>query len=159
MPMFPSQWTYTKVTKRKKRYKRPGQTLCNNIIIWQTDDHEGFQCMCLAVMPKQGGKASDSQDRKLNSTHLRLLCKGASQQLTITNTIFCLANERKILWMHSRSEQWLLADNQNCLWVDLKLCNWTHSKFLGTTVQRSHSKHPLNIKMETCPGGSLQQWS
>lgn len=115
--MSPSQRTYTKVTKRKKRYKRPGQTLCNNIIIWQTDEHEGFRCTCLAVIPKQGGKASDSQDRKLNSTHSLLLCKGASQQLTITNTIFCLANKRKILWMHSTVASRWQTTNIACGWI------------------------------------------
>lgn len=88
---------------------------------------------------------------KLNSTHLLLLCKGASQQLSITNTIFGLANKRKILWMHSQSEQWHLTDNQHCLWVDLWLCandhDWKHSKFPGTRVESSHSKHLINIKI------------
>lgn len=97
--------------------------------------------VCLVGSDAQTGrKASDSQDRKLNSTHSLLLCKGASQQLSITTTIFCLANKREILWMHSRSEQWQLAGNQRCRWVDwrlpAKVHNWKHSKFLGTTQSR-----------------------
>jgi hypothetical protein len=83
--MPPSQWTYTKVTKKEKRYKGPGQTLCNNIIIRQTDDHEGFQCVCLAVMPKHGGKASDSQDRRAEQHSLTPALQGvasSSQSLT-----------------------------------------------------------------------------
>lgn len=119
----------------------------------------------------QGGKASDSQDRKLNSTHSLLRCTGASQQLTSTNTIFCLANKRKVLWMHLRSQQWLLTDRQPTLpGLDLRLRandrNWKHSKFLETTGLRSHRKHLLNMKMDTCPGvlcsnapnGILYQW-
>lgn len=89
----PSQWTYTKVTE-KRRYRGPGQTLGNSATIWQTGDHEGFQCMCLASDAKHGGRHQTHRAGKLNSTHSLLLCQGASQQLAITNTIFCLANKR-----------------------------------------------------------------
>lgn len=117
--------------------------------------------MCLAVMPKHGGEASEThRTGELNSTHSLLLCKGASQQLAITNIIFCLPNKRKILWMHSRSAPWQLTNNQHCLCADLRLsvndCNWKHSKFLGTAQLRdSDSKYLLNSKMKTHPGGSL----
>lgn len=113
--------------------------------------------VCLAVMPEHGGEASDSQDRRAEQHSLTPALQGASQQL-ITNTIFCLANKREILWMHSQSEQWHLTDNQQCLCVDLCLSandhNWKHSEFLGTTRLRAHSKCLLNIKKENSPGFS-----
>ena len=115
--------------------------------------------MCLAVMPKHGGTASDSQDRKLNSTHLLLLCKGASQQLAITNTIFCLANKREILWMHSRSEQWHLADHQRCLWVGVRLSANDHKLETLRIPGNSTAEGPQsNISYRTkwrLAGGSL----
>lgn len=86
--------------------------------------------------------------------------QGCQRQLATTNTIFCLANERKTLWTHSRSEQWHLTDNQHWLLVNLRLCandhNWQHSEFLGTTQSRDRATNYLpNIKMETRPGGPL----
>lgn len=86
------------------------------------------------------GRHQTHRAGKLNSTHSLLLCQGASQQLAITNTIFCLANKREILWRHSRSEQWHLADHQCCLWGDVRLRandhDCKHCGFLGTAQLR-----------------------
>jgi len=47
---------------------------------------------------------------KMNNNGLLLLSKCAEFELTITNTVFRMANKYKTTWMHPRSKQWHLID-------------------------------------------------
>ena len=47
---------------------------------------------------------------KMNNNGLLLLSKCAEFGLTITNTVFRMANKYKTTWMHPRSKQWHLID-------------------------------------------------
>ena len=62
-------------------------------------DHQGWK----GVLGPQGVG-------KMNSNGLLLLTMCAENSLTITNTLFRLANKHKTTWMHPRSKQWHLID-------------------------------------------------
>ena len=62
-------------------------------------DHQGWK----VVLGPQGVG-------KMNSNGLLLLTMCAENSLTITNTLFRLANKHKTTWMHPRSKQWHLID-------------------------------------------------
>lgn len=160
--MSPSQWTYTKVTKKKdtKDLDRLFETVQSSDKLMIMKD---FNACVWQRCQNMDERHQTHRTGKLNSTHLLLLCKGASQQLAITNTIFCLANKREILWMHSRSQQWHLADNQHCLWVDVRLRandhDWGHSEFLGTAQLRDPRANSYWTAKWRHAQGVLWQWS
>ena len=127
--------------------------------------------MCLVGSDAQTGRTGirlTGQEAEQHS--LTPALQGCQRQLAITNTIFCLANERKILWTHSRSERWHLADNHHCLLANLRPCASDHNWKLripgNNTIQRSHNqlsaehrngRHAQGLSNSNDPKGTLGQ--
>uniref|UniRef100_F6UUP3 Endonuclease/exonuclease/phosphatase domain-containing protein n=1 Tax=Monodelphis domestica TaxID=13616 RepID=F6UUP3_MONDO len=87
---------------------------------------------------------------KMNNNGLLLLSKCSEFELTITNTVFRMANKYKTMWMHPRSKQWHLIDYIIVRWRDIQDVKITRS-MRGAECWTDHRLVRVTLQMRIVP--------